>query len=186
MPLFALYTSSQGSIFPSENDIYSPPPSENDIFSPSRNMSFLNSHRGLFALILTYFAFILPLFSFSFLFLPFSFLLLPFSFTISPFFSYPLHIFSPKWHRLIFFPPPPPGGGYFPIYRPLLPHNHWFWSVFVICGSPGEDLNAGLDPDLGSRLRNPAHFDYGEIDNKTLSAVLRDRVVDRLLSRAKQ
>jgi hypothetical protein len=40
----------------------------------------------------------------------------PFSFTFSPFFSSSFHIFSPKWHGLIF---PPRGGGYFPIYRPL-------------------------------------------------------------------
>jgi hypothetical protein len=60
-----------------------------------------------FTLFLTPF---LPLFSFSFPFLPFSV-------TFSPFFSSPFHIFSPKWHQLIF--PPPPVGGYFPIYRPL-------------------------------------------------------------------
>jgi hypothetical protein len=29
--------------------IFIPPPSENDIFPPSRDMSFFDSHRGLFA-----------------------------------------------------------------------------------------------------------------------------------------
>ncbi len=103
-----------------------PPPSENDIFSPSRDTSFFDSYRGLFALILPYFAFLLPLF------LPFSHFLSPFFLFLSsfflfllhfpPFFSFPFHIFSPKRHRLIFFPPPQ-GGAYCPIYRPL--QNHW-------------------------------------------------------------
>jgi hypothetical protein len=102
-----------------------PPPSENDIFFPSRDMSFFNSHHGLFALILPYFfqlfypftspiqlpswsfclnsalfciyfTLLLPLFSFSFPLIPFSFPFLPFSFTFSPFFSSSFHIFSPK------------------------------------------------------------------------------------------
>ncbi len=90
-----------------------PPLSENDIFSPSRDTSFFDSHHGLFALHLAYFAFILP---FYFPFLSFSFPFLPFSFTFSPFSFSPFHIFSPKWHRLIF----PPPGGYFPKYRPLI------------------------------------------------------------------
>ncbi len=71
-------------------------------FFPSRDTSFFDSHRGLLVLIFPYFAiilpFLLPLFSFSFPFLPFSF-------TFYPFFFSPFHIFSPKWHRLIFFPP---------------------------------------------------------------------------------
>ncbi len=97
------------------------------IFSPSHSTLFFDSHCGLFALILPYFAIILPFFipfshflSSFFLFLSsfflFSFLFLPFSLKFSPFFSSPFHIFSPKWHWLIFTPPP---GGYFPIYRPL-------------------------------------------------------------------
>ncbi len=69
---------------------------------------FLNS--SLFCICFTL---LLPLFSFSFPFLPFSFPFLPFSFTFSPFFSLPFHIFSPKWHGLIF--PPPRGGGVFSI-----------------------------------------------------------------------
>ncbi len=55
------------------------------------------------------------------IFFPLSFFC-PFSsffFYIFPFFSSPFHIFSPKWHRLIFYPPPGGGRGYFPTYRPL-------------------------------------------------------------------
>ncbi len=100
--------------------IFITPPSENDIFSPSRDTSFFDSHRGLFALILPYFAFLLPFyFPFSHFLSPFLLFLspfLPFSFIFSPFFSPPFHIFSPKLHRLIF---PPWGEGDFPMYRPL-------------------------------------------------------------------
>ncbi len=60
------------------------PPSENDIFPPSRDTSFFDSHRGLFALILPYFEFILP---FYFPFSNFLFPFLPFSATFSAFFS---------------------------------------------------------------------------------------------------
>ncbi len=99
-----------------------PPPFWKWYFSPSRDTSFLDCHRGLFSLILPYLAFILPFY------FPFSHFLSPFSFTFSPFFSSPFHIFSPKWHRLIF---PPPLGGYFPIYRPL------FWDVGCMAGVGG-------------------------------------------------
>ncbi len=104
----SLFWICQGSIFRSENDIYSPPPSENDIFSPLATHCFfllpswpfcLNS-----SLFCNYFTRLLPLFSFSFPFLPFSF-------TYSPLFSSPFHIFSPKWHRLI--SPSQGGGGIF-------------------------------------------------------------------------
>ncbi len=119
--------------------IFIPPPSENDISSPSCDMLFFDSHHGLFALIIPYFAFILPLyfpfynfFPLSSFFFPLSsfflyifpfflflyFPLFPFSFIFSIFFSSPFHIFSPKWHRLIF---PPPRRGGIPIYRPLAP-----------------------------------------------------------------
>ncbi len=98
--------------------IPTPPPSENDIFSPSCHTSFLDSHRGLFALILPYFAFILPFSSPFLIFFPLSSFFFPLSsifFYIFPLFLLPFSYFSPKWHWLIF----PPPRGYFPIYRPL-------------------------------------------------------------------
>ncbi len=100
----------------------SPPPFWKWHFFPSRDTSFFYSHFGLFALILPYFAVIWPFY------LPFYHFLFPFFLFLPPFFLFLLHfplfyslrfhIFSPKWHGLIF-PPPPRGGGYFPIYRPL-------------------------------------------------------------------
>ncbi len=106
----------QGSIFRSENDIYSPPPLWKWYFSPSRDMSFFDSHRGLFALILPYFVFILPFF------FPFSHFLSPFFLflLIFPLFLFPFSYFFPKMTSADIFPPP--WGGYFPIYRPL-PYN---------------------------------------------------------------
>jgi hypothetical protein len=109
-------TIQQGSIFRSENDIYSPPPSENFIFSPS----FFDSHRGLFALILPYFAFIFPFFFLFSNFFPLSSFFFPLSSLFFHIFRLFLLVFS------YFFPQmtsadisPPPGGGYFPLYRPL-------------------------------------------------------------------
>ncbi len=107
-----------GSIFRSENFIYSPP-SEKEILSPSRDTSFFISHCGLFALILPYFAIILPFY------FPFSHFLSPsFLFLLHfPPFSLPFHIFSPKWHRLIF--PPPQGRGIFQYIHP------WQYQQFI-------------------------------------------------------
>jgi hypothetical protein len=86
-----------------------PPPSENDIFSPSRESSFFDSQRGLFALILPYFAFILP---FNFLcshFLSSFFIFLspfPFSFTLLPLLISLFSYFFPKMTSAdIFYPP---------------------------------------------------------------------------------
>ncbi len=76
-----------------------PPPSENDIFSPSRDTSFFDSHRGLFALHLAYFAFIL-----SFYF-PFSHFLSRFFLFLSSFFLFLLHIPLFSLRLFIFFPP---------------------------------------------------------------------------------
>jgi hypothetical protein len=53
-------TAVQGSIFWSENDIYSPRPYENYIFSPSSDKLFLNCYHVLFALILPFFALFFP------------------------------------------------------------------------------------------------------------------------------
>jgi hypothetical protein len=75
----------QGSIFWSENDIYSPPPFRKCYFS----LSLFDSYCALFVFILPYFAFISPLtpiFSFSFHFVPFPF-------TFSTFSSSPFYIF---------------------------------------------------------------------------------------------
>jgi hypothetical protein len=100
-------TRDQGSIFRSENYIYSPPPpSENDIFFPSRDMSFFYSHCGLFALILPYFAFILPFyFPFSNFLSPFFPFLSPFFLFLSPFFLFLLHFLPFSLGLFIFFPP---------------------------------------------------------------------------------
>jgi hypothetical protein len=68
----------QGSNFGPKTIFIPPPPSENDIFPPSRDMSFFNAHRGLFALILPYFAFILPFY-------------FPYSHFLSLFFLFLLH-----------------------------------------------------------------------------------------------
>ncbi len=107
----------QGSIFWTQNYIYSPPPSKNDIFFPSRGTPFFDCHHDLFALIfpllllfypftspfLIFFPLSLFFFPLSFHFLPFSFLFLSFFFPLSsfffplsPFFFYifPLFIFS--------------------------------------------------------------------------------------------
>ncbi len=103
------YYTPQRYLPPPPNNIY-PPPFWKWYFSPFCDMSFCNSHRGLFALISPYFAFILP-FSFPFShFLFFFFTLSSFFFYIFPLFLFAFSYFSPKWHRLIFFP----GGGYFP------------------------------------------------------------------------
>ncbi len=122
----------QGSIFRSENVIYSPPLLKMIFFPLLWHVVFwlplwpFCPNSSLFC---NYFTLLLPLFSFSFPiffsfpffpfyfpFLPFSFPFLPFSFTFSPF-SLRLFIFFPpndiSWY------PPPRGGGYFPIYRPL-------------------------------------------------------------------
>ncbi len=139
--LIFLLSSYQGSIFRSENKIYSPlpPSSENDIFPPSHDALFFNSHRGLFALILPYFAFILPFY-------------FPFSHFLSPFFLFLLY-FPPFSLRLfIFFPqmtsadiPPPRGGGYFPIYRPLL---HIFsFQITLAVTPPPPPPGVGMVPD---------------------------------------
>ncbi len=111
-----------GSIFRSENDIYSPPPSENDIYSPSRDTSFFDSHRGLFALILPYFAFILPCFFFILIFFPLSSLNFPLSsfffplssffFNIFPLFLFPFSYFFPQMTSADI-SPPRGGGGVF-------------------------------------------------------------------------
>ncbi len=89
-----------------------PPPSENYISSPSRNTSFFDSHRGLFALILPYFAFILPFY------FPFSNFLFPFFLFLQHFPPFSLGLFPQMTSADIF--PPLGGGGYFPIYRPLI------------------------------------------------------------------
>ncbi len=92
-------------------------------FSPSRDTSFFDSHRGLFALILPYFAFILPFyFSFSHFLSPFLLFLSSFFLFLLYFppFSLRLFIFFPPNDLDWYFSPSPPGGGYFPIYRPLL------------------------------------------------------------------
>ncbi len=103
----------QGSIFRSENDIYSPPPKKINklYFSPSCHTSFYDSNRGLLALILPYFAIILPFyFPFSHFLSPFPFL--PFSFTLSSFFLFAFsYFFSQVTSADI--PPPPPGGRVF-------------------------------------------------------------------------
>ncbi len=104
----------QGSIFRSENDIYSPPLMKMIFFPLLGHVVFrlpswpfcLNS-----SLFCNYFTLLVPLFSFLSPFFLF--------FYIYPFFSLPFHIFSPKWHWLTF-PPPPGRGGYFPIYMPLV------------------------------------------------------------------
>ncbi len=134
----ACFTVDQGSIFRSENNIYSPTPFWQWYFFPlSRHVVFFYSHYSLFALILSYFAFILPFYFpfshflspfFLFLSLPFSFTLLPIS--LSPFFLFLLHfppssfclfIFvPPNYIGWYFYPPAPWVGEYFPIYRPLL------------------------------------------------------------------
>ncbi len=83
------------------------------IFFPPRDISFFNSHCGLFVSILPNFAIILPFY-------------FHFSHFLSPFFLFLLH-FSPfSLHLFIFFPQMtsadislPPSGGYFPINRPL-------------------------------------------------------------------
>ncbi len=85
-----------------------PPPSENYIFFPSPDMSFFDSHRGLFALILPYFAFILPFF---FLF---SHILSPFFLFPSPFFLFLLHFPPFSLCLFIFFPPNDIGWYFFP------------------------------------------------------------------------
>jgi hypothetical protein len=73
-----------------------PPPFWKWYFFPSRDTSFYDSHRGLFALILPYFAIILPFY-------------FPFSHFLSPFFLFLLHfppfslrlfIFLNMWYRL--------------------------------------------------------------------------------------
>jgi hypothetical protein len=63
-----------------------PSPFPKMIISPSHDMSFFNSYRVLFALILPYFTFVLPLY-------------FPFSLFLSPFFPFSLSSFFP------FFPP---------------------------------------------------------------------------------
>ncbi len=92
-------------------------------------MSFFDSYRDLFALILPFFAFILPFyFPFSNFLSPFFLFLSPFFLFLSPFFLFLLHFpFFFSLGLFIFFPPndigwysSPRGGGYFPIYRPLL------------------------------------------------------------------
>jgi hypothetical protein len=103
----------QGSLFRSENDIYSRPPSENDIFPSLTHFVFrlpswpfcLNS--SLFCI---NFTLLFPLFSFLFPFFLFRSPFFLFLLHLPPFFSWPFHIFSPKWHRLIF---PLRGGGIF-------------------------------------------------------------------------
>ncbi len=93
------------------------------------------------SLLCNYFTLLLPLLSFSFPFLPFSSPFLPFSFTFSPFFFSPFHIFSPKWHRLIF--PPPPGGGGGGIFQYI---GSWVQSNFlVLCGNFVEKGNFKTD-----------------------------------------
>ncbi len=103
----------------------SPPPSENDIFPPLATCYFFTPIVPPFALILPYFALILPFYTFfsTFFLFSFSFPFLPFCHAFSPFFSSPFHIFSPKWHWLIY--PPQGGGGYLPIYRPLCDRPEW-------------------------------------------------------------
>ncbi len=99
--------------------LFPPPLLKNDIFSPSRDMSFFDSHRGLFALILPYFEFILPFY------FPFSHFLSPFLLFLSPFFLFLSYFPLFSLCLFIFFPPNdiswyfPPQGGYFPINRPL-------------------------------------------------------------------
>jgi hypothetical protein len=91
------------------------PPSENDIFPPSCDMSFLDSQRSLFDLILPYFAIILPFY------FPFSYFISPFFLLLSPFFLFLLHFLPFSLHLFIFFPqmtaadspPPPREGGVF-------------------------------------------------------------------------
>ncbi len=87
--------------------LFSPPPSENYTLFPSRDMSFFDSHRGLFALILPYFAFILPFY------FPFSHFLSPFFLFLSLFFLVLLH-FLPFSLGLFLFFPPNDIGWYFP------------------------------------------------------------------------
>jgi hypothetical protein len=83
-----------------------PPFSESNIFSPCLKSPFLDSYPALFAAILLYCAFIFPFcFSFSLFFLPF-FPLSSFFFNIFHLFLFPFHIFSPRWHQLIFSSPP--------------------------------------------------------------------------------
>jgi hypothetical protein len=68
----------------------------------SRNMSFVDSHHGLFALIISYFVFILPFPSPFLIFLPFSSFFFLF---LSPFFLFLLHFLPFSLGLFIFFPP---------------------------------------------------------------------------------
>jgi hypothetical protein len=88
------------------------PPTENYIFPPSCDMSFFDSQRSLFDLILPNFEIILPFY------FPFSRFLSPFFLLLSPFFLFLLHFLPFSLHLVIFFPqmtaadsPPPPGRG---------------------------------------------------------------------------
>jgi hypothetical protein len=110
--------------------LFPPPPFWKWYFFPPLGTSrFFDSHHSLFALILPYFAFILPFnFPFSQFLSPFFIFLSPFflfSFIFSPFFSSPFHIFSPKWHWLIF-PPPQGGWGIFQYIGPCV-GEYWMF-----------------------------------------------------------
>ncbi len=108
-------SSTQGSIFWSENDIYSTPLSEMIFFPLSRHAVFrliscpvcLNS--SLLYLFTSYFLFFFLIFSFSF----------SFSLFLSPFFLF----LSPPKDTGRNSPSREGGGGFFPINRPLLPQS---------------------------------------------------------------
>ncbi len=106
----------QGSIFRSENDIYSPPLLKMIFFPLSRHVVFRLPSWPFFLNFFPILHLFYPFTSPFLIFFPLSsffFSLSSFFFYIFPLFSSPFHIFSPKWHRLIFFPPP--GGGVFSI-----------------------------------------------------------------------
>ncbi len=103
----------QGSIFRSENVIYSTAPFWKwYFFHLSRHVIFY-SHHGLFAFILPYFAIILSFyFPFSNFLSPFFLFLFPFFFFLLHFPPFSFHISPPNdigWY----FPPPRGGGGIF-------------------------------------------------------------------------
>jgi hypothetical protein len=121
------YCTDQGSIFRSENYIYSPSLLKM-IFSPFRDKSFILLPSWHFCIISSlfciYFTLLLPLFSFSFTFLP---ILSPFFLCLlhfHPFSHSPFHIFPPN--DLGCYSPLPLRGerGYFPVYRPLVQPEH--------------------------------------------------------------
>jgi hypothetical protein len=104
----------QGSIFRSENDIYStPPPSKNEIFSPSRDMSFLTPTvaflPSIFPILHLFYHFSSPFLIF-FPFSSFFFPLSSFCFYIFCLFLLTFSYFFPQMTSADILPPPPPGG----------------------------------------------------------------------------